>query len=632
MSNASLDINIKANADQVLSAIKKVQGNLDVLKDKINSLPEGDKKLGALSRQFTRLSVTQKKLVDDFDKLSNVVPQANTKLEQVGNSSKSARTALTSLSLTVQDLPFGFLGIQNNLPGVIQGFGNLTATTNGKVLPALKEIGKSLLGPAGIFLAFSAVTSAITIAVQKYGSLGNAIDALFGKQNALSQEYAKVNKSYQDFIDNQGTVNEVIDKANTANSGQIIVIQALTKKATDLTLSQKEQKNALLQLQEISGDYYGGLKTGADNIKAIEEATKNYIQVLQAKTNIQQFANKVSDLDFQIEQQNRYNQSLKNSKDSLSAAATSNFKNAIAQQKLGYSTFYSVGALKESTTQFNQNEAALKKLNGDKKIYTDLIQKEIDGLNKVVKITEKETKAKKDSSKANADLFEERKKLVEFAVPMGGPFAGDEFESFRKRLQQQAEIYRERKKQEQNLGKLTYGFIDDFTENIKSATGPKIEDVIFNVDRMKAISAEYQRLVRQRFENIKNIIETTLAQPLNYIFDTIIEGGKISWKELGNIVIEQLKRIAIQIATTAAAVAIADLLTGGGYSASVKLFNKATNLVNQKESGLGVPLPGIANFGNIRGGGMGGQVVFVQRGSDLVGVLNRTNATINRVG
>jgi len=44
---------------------------------------------------------------------------------------------------------------------------------------ALKSLGQSIIGPGGVFLAFSIVTSAITTIIQKYGSLGNAIDVLF---------------------------------------------------------------------------------------------------------------------------------------------------------------------------------------------------------------------------------------------------------------------------------------------------------------------------------------------------------------------------------------------------------------------------------------------------------------------
>ena len=188
MSAPILKIDIQANASQLLSAINKGLDRIKELGTTIESLPTGDKQFNKLSRELARTQNTVKQLSDSLNKLGVESQQVAPKLEQVGNSSKSARTALTSLSLTIQDLPFGFLGVQNNLPGVIQGFGNLTATTNGKVLPALKEIGKSLLGPAGVFLGFSAVTSIITVATQKYGSLGEAFNALISGTKTLSSD------------------------------------------------------------------------------------------------------------------------------------------------------------------------------------------------------------------------------------------------------------------------------------------------------------------------------------------------------------------------------------------------------------------------------------------------------------
>lgn len=299
MNNAELDIAIKANADQLLSAIKKVTSRFDELSAKINSLPAGDKQLNKLSRELARTSVTQQKLINQFDNLGTEVSNTTPKIEQVGNATKSARTALTSLSLTIQDLPFGFLGIQNNLPGVIQGFGNLTTTTNGKVLPALKEIGKSLIGPAGIFLAFSAITSIITVLVQKYGSLGGAIDALIGKQNSLTSQINKFNDEYDKSVQKYKLISQVTNDATASQAGEIAVIKELTKKATDLTSTQEEQKNAVQQLKNISNDYFGELKAGVSSVDAIRQATEKYIKVIIAQARIRKYSDEIDALQEQ---------------------------------------------------------------------------------------------------------------------------------------------------------------------------------------------------------------------------------------------------------------------------------------------------------------------------------------------
>lgn len=295
MNNAELDIAIKANADQLLSTINKVTARLDDLSNKINSLPAGDKQLNKLSREFARTSVTQQKLINQFDNLGTEVSNTAPKIEQAGNASKSARTALTSLSLTIQDLPFGFLGIQNNLPGVIQGFGNLTTTTNGKVLPALKEIGKSLIGPAGIFLAFSAVTSILTVIIQKYGSLGNALNALLGKQTEYNIKLQDQLKLLDEYNKKQQSTERIINEAAASQKGQIAVINSLVKAFINENSSLKEKEGALSQLKDISNDYFGTLKIGAGDVDKIREAAEKYTKVLIAQAKIKALSNQIDD-------------------------------------------------------------------------------------------------------------------------------------------------------------------------------------------------------------------------------------------------------------------------------------------------------------------------------------------------
>ena len=120
-----------------------------------------------------------------------------------------------------------------------------------------------------------------------------------------------------------------------------------------------------------------------------------------------------------------------------------------------------------------------------------------------------------------------------------------------------------------------------------------------------------------------------------------MEGGKFSWKEFGNVVLRVLANIISSIIATTAAAAIANAIVPGAGTAGVNAYNQSSRLFGRNMQGGMSPslgytprgLGGAANFGGLSGGiGLSGQVVFVQRGSDLVGVLNRSNATINRVG
>jgi len=116
------------------------------------------------------------------------------------SSSGQATLALSNLGRVASDAPFGFIAIANNIEPLIQSLQGLGKTSGG-IGGTLKALGASLIGPGGLLLGFSLVSSAITVAVQKYGSLGNAINALFGSQDELvkltadaADSYAKFNK------------------------------------------------------------------------------------------------------------------------------------------------------------------------------------------------------------------------------------------------------------------------------------------------------------------------------------------------------------------------------------------------------------------------------------------------------
>ena len=639
MSAPILKVDIQANASQLLSAINKGLARIKELGATIESLPTGDKQFNKLSRELARTQNSVKQLSDSYNKLGLETEQVAPKMQQLGNSSKSARTALTSLSLTVQDLPFGFLGIQNNLPGIIQGFGNLTATTNGKVLPALKEIGKSLLGPAGIFLAFSVVTSAVTILVQKYGSLGGAIDALFNKQNALSNEFKRANDSYQEYIKNQRIVTEVTDKGTTSQSGQIAIVDQLTKKATNLTISQTEQKNALLQLQQISGDYYSNLKIGANNVNAIREATIEYTKALQAKAKIEQYSNQISDIEFQLAQQKRFTNQLKTSKDSANAVSKANFNNAISLQKIGISTFYTIGVTEKANKQYKQNQTAINSLNAEKKIYNDLLNEEVDALTKVYRQTDNHNKKVKEGeiyihqfSKAymewtdklyNAPYIEAARNLSawNFVLDKVAQSSEDARMANDKLEPAIQDVINAGYQQIKMQTEMSTG-LQQFTKNITDNTGIAIKNFLNTI------------------KSVYPILQSTFVAPLEDAFKSFLDTGKFAFKEFSKAVLDSIKQIVARLAATGIVATLAILLSGGFAAgtgaAGLKTLGAALLGSVGANTGGQLGLRPIANpsFGGIGAGpmAMSGSVNLTLRGSDLVGAINRTNTNIGRIG
>ena len=119
----SIKINIQANAEE-----------FKIVSDIIN------RELGKLGKNFQILEAD--------------INQASQSMKRFESSSKSFNKGLMSISLILQDLPYGFRGIQNNLPALAQGFGVL-------------------------YLAVSAVTAAMTYFVLEGENMSKGTKKLF---------------------------------------------------------------------------------------------------------------------------------------------------------------------------------------------------------------------------------------------------------------------------------------------------------------------------------------------------------------------------------------------------------------------------------------------------------------------
>lgn len=94
------------------------------------------------------------KLGKNFEILEGNIKQTSNAMKGFDNSSKKFNKGLMSISLILQDLPYGFRGIQNNIPALVQGMGVL-------------------------YLAISAVTAAMTYFVMQGDKMSKSTKSLF---------------------------------------------------------------------------------------------------------------------------------------------------------------------------------------------------------------------------------------------------------------------------------------------------------------------------------------------------------------------------------------------------------------------------------------------------------------------
>lgn len=494
--------------------------------------------------------------------------------KSIDDFSKRSRIALTNLSLVVQDLPYGFIGIQNNLPALSQSFAQLSAEAGG-TQNALKQIAAGLVGPAGLFLAFSAVTSAVTFAVQKYGSLGGAIDALIFGYRTLSKEQKQT-------------------AANVAEEGT----KALTLYSLYVNLEGQRQKQyeIIKKLNDISPEYFGNLDAEKVKIDELKGSIDRYIDSFIGKIYIESQQKKITELI------TKYAEKI----------------SLVIDREL-------------ELDKINQRKAnSAKKLIDDLTLLNETQQKAGD-----IAIGVQKPVIKQTTGEVIAQLRGQLRGAVEEVFKSVGKF---------KNYIDIGEIFGDPKKSKALKEKVDYfrtAVIDNLLrKNRKDLKLEVITDFKYippnlqESDLIKNLRIQ-QQILAQEYLKMKDIMAGVFFNPIEDLFTNFFETGKFAFKSFGDAVLKEIQRLVSRIIATGIIRLLASILMPGGAAAA-----KGFGLI---QGGLGGILGDIfggggrsmsPSFSGVGGGGFGmsGQVNVVLRGQDLVGAINRTNSTINRVG
>lgn len=628
----------------------------------------------------------------------------NTNFDKFNQSSKDARTAATSLNLAIQDLPFGFIAIQNNLPALFNSFNKLREESNG-VTGAISAIVNQLKGPAGLFLAYTSAISLTTYLTQKYGSLSAAYDALFTSTSAATVAQREYNKELKEAGKNLGN--------------ELTKVDILAKGIANENASREERLSYFYQAKKEVPDLLAGLNEenvltakGIKILQANAAARKSFLD-LQVKSQaigkvLNENYSKEADLQAKIVEQEQIRDkaitSLKTAQEGLNKATDSKTVKLynsilnqaqkrfdIAQRKIsGYKE--ELNGLQNVQSEYSDDLDRISKGTGE---YYKNVETLNNGLKEEKERSDKAAKAARDLAKARAEQFKfagdirslRNQDFLDFdptLKPIKKIDAKGYVESFAKSINEApgttvaplVELLfpeKEFKRLSDIWSKInadTAPKLEEFKNNIRDAlinkeltTGVKTtyDDVEKAVtDAVSGISAtlsadaqitqnfanavmrganEYARLQEQikEFDKVKDTIESNLTRPFRDFFDTLLDEGKVTFASFEQLIKDSLKRILSQAIATGLAQLFASLLSGGGTVAVSKIAGAASIARGLSDVGkIGGIFRRVAapSFGGVSGGPlqMAGAVNLSLRGSDLVGSINRTNATINRVG
>ncbi len=670
---------------QLNTALRALKKEFDKVQDPIQRAKIGES-ANQLSRAIQFLNQNFREYTRVQEQSGRATSNTNNNLRGLEDGTRRARIAVYGLNQVVRDLPFGFIAISNNLPVLIDQFQELRQQ-EGSTRKALQAFSAGLIGASGVSIALSAVISLITTAVQKYGSLERAFDAILGVTNSL-----KIAK--QD-------LNAEIIKVNANTTSEAEKIRFLVEALNNNALSQQQRISAYTELKKIAPGVIRDMTvenaltaSGSELIRQRSLQLIQYIKLKGQESALVKLIEKQNEKRFQSE-----------------ADLLSNIRN------------FSTGnlTLLEKVTEyfrlFNDptNFLGLKGLNrdlADANAQTEFFSQELQGVREQLltfdplttglesykKILDQITRDQNRSSKEAAKSEKERASIARGALE-------DLLNADKQLLQERIELLRTQidaqKSLVSGLSKLDKDYLTEYSRLLalqeeldRASVATRIEDrsalstafravdqEYFNrfvnaqrdvnakiaaerqkglkqdeKDRLQAINniikgaeagidrviADQQRLSQEYINSLRDIVEPavnifsrTLAPAIDSVFNAILN-GQDAIKALG----QSFKQLVIDLTATvikaAALAALVSIISGG------KIPFGATFRAGLSSRGIGdflgnlLPSAGFGlNAAPINGPGgfaLSGQVVFVQRGADLVGVLNQTSARIGRVG
>ena len=246
------------------------------------------------------LGQLDKDLKDANGKLKNFAAEASKSAGVLGGSTvkgaNQAAFALTNLGRVAQDAPFGFIGIQNNLNPLLESFQSLKKET-GSTSGALKALGQSLIGPAGLGIALSVVSAAILF-YQQY-------------QQRANKATKEAKGETDDYVNSLNQVDQAMVKGAQNAQTELTTLKLLYNQYRNATLPLEQRKDAYKEIQKLYPAYFGNLKFERDATEKTKDAydklSSSIIATARARAGID-IITKNSKIQLEIESQQIANQ------------------------------------------------------------------------------------------------------------------------------------------------------------------------------------------------------------------------------------------------------------------------------------------------------------------------------------
>lgn len=313
---AELNVKIGADVSGAVQGMSLVQQRVQALEGSIKYFQ--DKLANTQSQKFYAFALEQ--IAKKKQELAQITRATGGALDKSNDSTRRATQSMTDLSRVVQDAPYGFIGIANNINPLVESFGRLKKET-GSTGGAFKALVGSLAGPAGIGIAISVVTSLLVAFGDKLFSSSkksqeytDALSKISTEQKILTGEVltsAEAEKKQTEELQKQASalqkLNELIKRSSLSYaqrsseaaasvSEEIALVNALASVVQNQSLSYEQRNNALQKLKAINQTYFGDLKLEENSLSSLTSKVKEYTSALISQEVVKRYTKDIADL------------------------------------------------------------------------------------------------------------------------------------------------------------------------------------------------------------------------------------------------------------------------------------------------------------------------------------------------
>lgn len=464
-----------------------------------------------LASGFTPAINNIKLLPTTFDRAGNSISKTSNSLGRLQKDSNASFLALNDMGRVIQDLPFGLLGIANNITPMLESFRRLRAES-GSTKTALLSLVGSLGGFGGLVFAISALTSIIQIA--QFGIMS------FGRKTKDATDKAK------EFLDTIRSASDVKFAGESNVAGQIILVQQLAAAVRDETLSQKERLNALNQLKQANKEYFGDLSLQKTALAQLPKLVDDYTAALITNAIVQESKSEIGKIGAEYFKQKKILDQLVKSRDAYLEQFDEERKNSL---KKGQNFIVLTPELKAINVQIDKQRQVVAPL-ADK--YADLAKNIRDFSAQTLK---QKPLVDAGETKKEVDLIKQRISALKELIQAGVDVKQNSLEL--KGLEIKL-LRRDGKKDgltEEEIEKLIFAQFPDFKGGIKLSKPivltvpltivPDVQKTISDTDPagdnlIEAITRTQAKLVKAG-QDAGNKLRTELAKPLDEVSRSI---------------------------------------------------------------------------------------------------------------